>query len=77
MDFHTYTTNRDACSKTGLVHDVDRFYALAFEEAQARASAQFYHQLRSEHTWEQARRPYYNVWPSIVLPIDQHSSEYL
>ena len=77
MDFHTYTTNRDACSKTGLVHDVDKFYALAFEEALARASSQFYHQLNSERTWEEIRKPYYNVWPSIVLPIDQHSSEYL
>jgi hypothetical protein len=46
MDFHTYTTNRDACSKTGLVNEVDKFYALAFQEAQARASAQFYHQLK-------------------------------
>jgi hypothetical protein len=31
-----------------------------------RASFQFYYQLRSERTWEQDRKPYYNVWPSIV-----------
>jgi hypothetical protein len=27
---------------------------------------QFYQQLNSEHTWEDARKPYYNVSPSIV-----------
>lgn len=66
MDFHPFTTNREACSKSGLIDTADEFYALAFEKALERASSQFYQQLLSEPTWEEARKPYYNVWPSIV-----------
>ena len=29
-------------------------------------SRQFVGQLYNERDWEEARRPYYNVWPSIV-----------
>jgi polyphosphate kinase len=29
-------------------------------------SSQFFNQLNTERDWEQARKPYYNVWPSIV-----------
>ncbi len=29
-------------------------------------SSQFYQQVNSERTWEEIRKPYYNVWPSIV-----------
>ncbi len=39
---------------------------MAFEKALQRASSQFYQELHSERTWKQARKPYYNVWPSIV-----------
>ena len=66
MDFHTFTTNREACSKSGLIDSADEFYTMAFEKALERASSQFYQQLTSERTWELARKPYYNVWPSIV-----------
>ncbi len=66
MDFYTYTTNQDACSKAGVIQDAETFYRLALAEAYAVRSAQFYYQLRNERDWEQARRPYYNVWPSIV-----------
>ena len=66
MDFHHFTTNREACSKSGLIDSADEFYTMAFEKALERASSQFYQQLHSERTWEQARKPYYSVWPSIV-----------
>jgi hypothetical protein len=49
-----------------LAATADEFYTMAFEKALERASSQFYQQLHSERTWEQARKPYYNVWPSIV-----------
>jgi hypothetical protein len=39
---------------------------MATAEALAVGSSQFYQQLNSERTWEDARKPYYNVWPSIV-----------
>ncbi len=66
MDFYNFTTNQDACSKAGVIRDAETFYRLALAEAYAVRSAQFYYQLRNERDWEQARRPYYNVWPSIV-----------
>jgi hypothetical protein len=66
MDFHTYTTTRDACSKAGLDQQPDAFYERALSDALAIQSAQFFFQLNNERDWEQARRPYYNVWPSIV-----------
>jgi hypothetical protein len=33
MDFHTFTTNREACSKSGLAATADEFYAMATAEA--------------------------------------------
>ncbi len=66
MDFYTYTTNQDACGKAGVFRDAQTFYRMAFAEARAVRSAQFHYQLKNERDWEQARRPYYNVWPSIV-----------
>ncbi len=66
MDFHPFTTNREACTKSRLVNTADEFYTMAFAEALGRPSSQFYQQLTSERTWEDARKPYYNVWPSIV-----------
>ena len=66
MDFWSYTTNREACSKAGVADNSDEFYKLAFAEAIALTSSQFFNQLNTERDWEQARKPYYNVWPSIV-----------
>lgn len=66
MDFWSYTTNREACSKAGVAGDAAEFYKLAFAEAIAVGSSQFFNQLNTERDWEQARKPYYNVWPSIV-----------
>ena len=66
MDFYTFITNREACSKLNLVKSTEEFYAIATAEAVARDSPQFFQQLNSERTWEEARKPYYNVWPSIV-----------
>ena len=66
MDFYTYTTTRDACSKAGDDDGPEPFYETALADALAMQSAQFFFQLNNERDWEQARRPYYNVWPSIV-----------
>ena len=66
MDFYTYTTTRDACSKAGLDQHPDAFYETALADALAIQSAQFFFQLNNERDWEQQKRPYYNVWPSIV-----------
>jgi len=66
MDFYTYTTTRDACNKAGMDEDPDSFYKLALTDALASHSAQFFFQVSNERDWEHARRPYYNVWPSIV-----------
>ena len=66
MDFHIYTTLREACKKSGVEDDPAAFYRLAFNDAFQMGSGQFYGQLQNEREWEQAHRPYYNVWPSIV-----------
>ncbi len=66
MDFYTYTTTREACSKAGLDDAPDAFYQTVLADALAIQSAQFFFQLNNERDWEQQKRPYYNVWPSIV-----------
>lgn len=66
MDFHTYTTTRDACNKAGDDDGPRAFYETVLAGALAMQSAQFFFQLNNERDFEQARRPYYNVWPSIV-----------
>ena len=66
MDFYTYTTTRDACKRSGAIEDPDEFYRAAFDGAVQMDSAQFYGQLNVEREWEQAKKPYYSVWPSIV-----------
>ncbi len=67
MDFFTYITTRDACAKANAAaEDCEAFYERAQADALAIQSAQFYFQLTNERDWERARRPYYNVWPSIV-----------
>ena len=50
----------------GIEEDPAAFYRLAFNDAFQMGSGQFYGQLQNEQAWEQAHRPYYNVWPSIV-----------
>jgi hypothetical protein len=68
MDFYNYITVRDACSRAGVAADCDAnaFYERTLSDALAIQSAQFFFQLNNERDWEQARRPFYNVWPSIV-----------
>ena len=66
MNFHNLTTLRDACKRSGMTETADEFYGAAFADAIARRSGQFYGQLQNEREWEQARRPYYSAWPSIV-----------
>ena len=55
MDFYTYTTTREACSKAGLDQHPDAFYETALADALAIQSAQFFFQLNNERDWEQAR----------------------
>ncbi len=66
MDFYNFITVREACKRSGALEDPDEFYRSAFAGAVEMNSGQFYGQLRNEQDWEAARRPYYNVWPSIV-----------
>jgi hypothetical protein len=66
MDFWNYTTLREATKRRGIIETADEFYRAAFADAIKMDSGQFYGQLQNERDWEQARRPYYNVWPSIV-----------
>ncbi|NLX95570.1 MAG: hypothetical protein GXY83_05285, partial [Rhodopirellula sp.] len=66
MDFHTYTIARDIAKKAGRIEEPDAFYEAALNNASQRRDGIFTSQLIVEQAWEQARRPYYNVWPSIV-----------
>ena len=70
MDFYTFTTLRETCKRSGGLDvpsdDPEPFYRVAFADAVAQGSGEFYGQLHNEREWEGARRPYYSVWPSIV-----------
>ena len=70
MDFHTYTTMRDWTRRADPddrpAQDIDQFYKRAMADAQKMGSGQFFGQMLNERDWEKARRPYYNMWPSII-----------
>ncbi len=70
MDFHTYTTMRDWTRRADPddrpAQDIDQFYRRAIADAHKMSSGQFLGQMLNEKDWEKARRPYYNLWPSIV-----------
>jgi hypothetical protein len=70
MDFHTYITMRDWNRRTDPddrpAQDIDLFYKRAILDAQKMGSGQFFGQMHNERDWEKARRPYYNLWPSII-----------
>src|SRR5208337_4915890 len=70
MDFHTYTTMRDWNRRVDPddrhAQDIDLFYKRSQAEAVRMGSAQFFNQMLNERDWEKARRPYYNMWPSII-----------
>ena len=70
MDFHTYTTMRDWTRRADPddrpAQDIDLFYKRAMADAQKMGSGQFFGQMLNERDWEKARRPYYNMWPSII-----------
>ena len=70
MDFHTYTTMRDWTRRADPddrpAQDIDQFYGRSQAEAKRMGSGQFFGQMLNERDWEKARRPYYNLWPSII-----------
>ncbi len=66
MDFYNFTTVREAVKKAGLIGNPDDFYQTTFGDAVRMGCGQFVVQLTNERDWEQARRPYYNVWPAVV-----------
>ena len=70
MDFHSYTTMRDWTRRADPddrpAQDIDRFYKKAMADAVMMNSAQFFAQLINERDWEKNRRPFYNLWPSII-----------
>jgi hypothetical protein len=70
MDFHFYTTMRDwtrrASPEDRFANAPDHFYKKAMADAVRVHSAQFFAQLINERDWEKNRRPFYNLWPSII-----------
>lgn len=70
MDFHNYITMRDWTRRVSpedrLANDINQFYRRSLTEAVKMGSSQFFAQMLNERDWEKARRPYYNLWPSIV-----------
>ena len=70
MDFHTYTTMRDWTRRSSpgdrFADNLDHFYKTAMADAVRQRSAQFLAQLINERDWEKGKRPYYNVFPSII-----------
>ncbi|MHB1035143.1 MAG: hypothetical protein ACYC35_12660 [Pirellulales bacterium] len=70
MEFHSFTTMRDwtrrAMPGDRLGSDIDHFYQQATSDALRARSAQFLAQILNERDWERGKRPYYNVYPSII-----------
>ena len=60
-------TGTERSGQTDLPYDdLEQFYAETLREAVKSGSAQFYGQVLNERDWERKRKPYYNLWPSIV-----------
>ena len=70
MDFFSYTTlrdwNRRVDSDDRQAQNIDLYYRRTQAEAKKMGSAQFFAQMLNEKDWEKARKPYYNMWPSII-----------
>jgi hypothetical protein len=70
MDFHNYTTMRDWTRRSmpsdRFANDPDQFYQQVMADAIKARSSQFLAQMLNERDWERNKKPYYNVWPSIV-----------
>lgn len=70
MEFNNYTTIRDArrrsFSKRLVGGDPASFYKQMIWRASRSNDRQLSIQASCELNWEQRRRPYYNVWPSII-----------
>ncbi len=52
MNFHTYTTTREACKRSGAIEDPEEFYRVASADAVKMGSGQFLGQLHNERDWE-------------------------
>jgi hypothetical protein len=70
VEFWNYIALRDCRKRFGSSsvrhNDRDRFYRELFDYARAKPSEALLIQGIVEENWERARRPYYNLWPSIV-----------
>jgi hypothetical protein len=70
MDFHTCITMRDWTRRVDPedrpAQDSDQFYQRTLKDAVGMGSAQRFGQTLNERDCEKARRPYYNIWPSII-----------
>ena len=70
MDFFNYTTMRDwtrrSMPEDRFGTDLEGFYKEAMADAVRVRSAQFLAQIINERDWERQRKPYYNVFPSII-----------
>jgi len=70
MLFHSYITMRDWTRRVDPddrpAQDIEQFYQRTLKDAVGMGSAQFFGQMLNERDWEKARRPYYQVWPSII-----------
>lgn len=68
MQFYDFRTTRDWTQQNEGVKniDADEFYGNHFAFAMRQGWAASANQMFLEHTWERNRRPYYNVYPSIL-----------
>ena len=70
MDFHNYTTMRDwtrrSMPEDRFANDPDQFYQQVMADAIRQRSSQFLAQMLNERDWERNKKPYYNVFPSII-----------
>jgi hypothetical protein len=70
MDFYNYTTGRDwtrqHAGRMPFLESPEQYYKEAMDSCLSRGEIQACAQFNSELNWELARRPYYNLWPSVI-----------
>ncbi|MFA5420209.1 MAG: hypothetical protein WC341_17280 [Bacteroidales bacterium] len=71
MQFYEYHTVYEIAKRFNLVKDVDfrDFYIDRIADAEGQHLLVAGNQFRAEANWVGARKPYYNVWPSIIPPL--------
>ena len=66
MEFHEYRTIRDVTKQVVPKHVVKHNPDWLYEQLESAGSDDLWMQAADERRWEALKRPYYNLYPSII-----------